>query len=49
MVDTRTGRLLVISCLDNRVKGAAGKAIQNANRLYGLAETTGLPAVALYP
>jgi len=49
MVDTRTRRLLVISCLDNLVKGAAGQAIQNANRLYGLAETTGLPAVALYP
>jgi len=49
MVDTRTRRLLVISCLDNLVKGAAGQAVQNANRLYGLAETTGLPAVALYP
>ena len=49
MVDTRTRRLLVISCLDNLVKGAAGQAIQNANRLYGLPETTGLSAVALYP
>ncbi len=49
IVDTRTRRLLVISCLDNLVKGAAGQAVQNANRLYGLAETTGLPAVALYP
>ncbi len=49
MVDTRTRRLLVISCLDNLVKGAAGQAIQNANRLYELPETTGLPAIALYP
>ncbi len=49
MVDTRTGRLLVISCLDNLVKGAAGQAIQNANRLYGLPETSGLPAVAVFP
>jgi N-acetyl-gamma-glutamyl-phosphate reductase len=49
MVDTRTRRLLVISCLDNLVKGAAGQAIQNANRLYGLPETSGLPAVAVYP
>jgi len=48
-VDTRTRRLLVIACLDNLVKGAAGQAIQNANRIYGLPETTGLPAVALYP
>ncbi|MEO8954277.1 MAG: N-acetyl-gamma-glutamyl-phosphate reductase [Ktedonobacteraceae bacterium] len=48
-VDTRTGRLMVISCLDNLVKGASGQAIQNANRLYGLAETTGLAAMAMYP
>ncbi len=49
MVDTRTRRLLVISCLDNLVKGAAGQAIQCANRLAGFPETTGLPAVAVYP
>ena len=49
MVDTRTRRLLVISCLDNLVKGAAGQAIQNANRMYGLPETAGLPVLALYP
>ena len=49
MVDTRTRRLLVISCLDNLVKGAAGQAIQNANRLYGLPETSGLPAIAVFP
>src|SRR5215469_9288323 len=49
MVDARTRRLLVISCLDNLVKGAAGQAIQNANRLYDLAETSGLPAAAVYP
>jgi len=48
MVDTRTGRLLVIACLDNLVKGAAGQALQNANRLFGLPETTGLPLMALY-
>ena len=48
-VDGRTGRLVVVSCLDNLVKGAAGQAIQNANRLYGLSETTGLPSVSLYP
>lgn len=49
MVDTRTGRLLVLACLDNLVKGAAGQALQNANRLFGLPETTGLPLLALYP
>jgi N-acetyl-gamma-glutamyl-phosphate reductase len=49
MVDIRTGRLVVISCLDNLVKGAAGQAIQNANLLFGFPETMGLPTQALYP
>jgi len=49
LVDNRTGRLLVISCLDNLIKGAAGQAIQNANILAGLPETTGLPALSVYP
>ena len=48
-VDTRTQRLVVISCLDNLVKGASGQALQNANILYGLPETTGLTALAVYP
>jgi len=48
-VDTRTGRLIVISCLDNLVKGAAGQAIQNMNLMLGLPETTGLEALAVYP
>ncbi|MGB8348391.1 MAG: N-acetyl-gamma-glutamyl-phosphate reductase, partial [Ktedonobacteraceae bacterium] len=48
-VDTRTGRLVVVACLDNLVKGAAGQAIQNANMLSGVAETAGLSAVAVYP
>ncbi|HVB23188.1 MAG TPA: N-acetyl-gamma-glutamyl-phosphate reductase [Ktedonobacteraceae bacterium] len=48
-LDERTGRLIVISCLDNLVKGAAGQAIQNANRQWSLPETTGLAALAVYP
>jgi N-acetyl-gamma-glutamyl-phosphate reductase len=36
------GRILLISCLDNLVKGAAGAAVQNFNVLYGLPETAGL-------
>lgn len=48
-VDTRTGRFVVVACLDNLVKGAAGQAIQNANVLSGVAETAGLSAVAVYP
>ncbi len=48
-VDQRTERLVVISCLDNLVKGAAGQAIQNMNLMLGLPETSGLEAVAVYP
>ena len=48
-VDVRTGRLIVISCLDNLVKGAAGQAIQNMNLMLKMPETTALEALALYP
>jgi N-acetyl-gamma-glutamyl-phosphate reductase len=48
-VDLRTNRLVVISCLDNLVKGAAGQAIQNMNIMFGLSETEGLEQLALYP
>ncbi|HLJ33872.1 MAG TPA: N-acetyl-gamma-glutamyl-phosphate reductase [Ktedonobacteraceae bacterium] len=48
-LDERTGRLIVISCLDNLVKGASGQAIQNANLQWNLPETTGLTALAVYP
>jgi N-acetyl-gamma-glutamyl-phosphate reductase len=48
-IDTRTGRMVVISCIDNLVKGAAGQAIQNMNLMLGLPETTGLEALAVYP
>ena len=49
LVDTRTRRLIVVSCLDNLVKGASGQAIQNANCMYTLPETTGLTALGVYP
>ncbi|MQY73685.1 MAG: N-acetyl-gamma-glutamyl-phosphate reductase, partial [Dehalococcoidia bacterium] len=48
-IDQRTGKLIVISCIDNLVKGAAGQAIQNMNLMLGLPETTGLEALAIYP
>jgi len=47
--DERTGRLLVISAIDNLVKGTSGQAIQCANVLLGLPETTGLPRTGLLP
>jgi N-acetyl-gamma-glutamyl-phosphate reductase len=37
------GRVLLISCLDNLVKGAAGAAVQNLNCAFGLPEALGLP------
>jgi N-acetyl-gamma-glutamyl-phosphate reductase len=40
---TRTPTLLVLSAIDNLVKGAAGQALQNANLMLGLPETAGLP------
>ncbi len=48
-IDHRTGKLVVISCLDNLVKGSAGQAIQNMNLMLGLPEVTGLEALAVYP
>jgi len=48
-IDERTGRFIVISCLDNLVKGAAGQAVQNMNLMLGLPETTGLEMLAVYP
>ena len=48
-IDLRTNRLIVISCLDNLVKGASGQAIQNMNLMLGFAETAGLEALAIYP
>jgi N-acetyl-gamma-glutamyl-phosphate reductase len=35
-------RLVLISCIDNLVKGAAGQAVQNMNLMYGWSETEGL-------
>jgi N-acetyl-gamma-glutamyl-phosphate reductase len=48
-VDERTGRLVVVACLDNLVKGAAGQAVQNMNLMFGFPEVLGLDAPALYP
>jgi N-acetyl-gamma-glutamyl-phosphate reductase len=48
-IDSKTARLIVISCLDNLVKGGAGQAVQNMNLMFNLPETTGLEALAIYP
>jgi len=49
LIDMRTGKIILISCLDNLVKGAAGQAIQNMNLMLGLPEVAGLEAPAIFP
>ncbi len=41
-VDSRTQNLVVVTAIDNLVKGAAGQAVQNMNLLFGFEETTAL-------
>jgi N-acetyl-gamma-glutamyl-phosphate reductase len=48
-VDSRTGKLIILSVIDNLGKGAAGQGVQNMNVMLGLPETMGLDAPALYP
>ena len=48
-VDARTGKLIVLSVIDNLGKGAAGQAIQNMNLMLGLPENTGIDIPALFP
>ena len=48
-VDVDSGRVIVVSAIDNLGKGAAGQALQNANIALGLPETTGLSADGVAP
>lgn len=41
--------VVILSVIDNLVKGAAGQAVQNMNLMFGLDETTGLKTIGLYP
>lgn len=43
------GRIIIISAIDNLVKGASGQALQNMNVTLGLDETLGLSAIPQYP
>lgn len=47
--DRRTNRVIVMSVIDNLVKGAAGQAVQNMNVMFGLKENTGLRQLPIYP
>ncbi len=48
VTDKRLNRVIVISAIDNLVKGAAGQAVQNMNLMFGLDERTGLLQAGLY-
>lgn len=48
-VDKRTNRIIVVSAIDNLIKGAAGQAVQNMNLIFGLEEGEGInmPSMAI--
>lgn len=48
-VDPRTGRVIVMSAIDNLIKGQAGQALQCLNLMMGWDETLGLPQLGFYP
>lgn len=48
-LDVDSGRVIVVSAIDNLGKGAAGQAVQCANLMLGLPETTGLPVFGVAP
>ena len=47
--DRVAGRAILVSALDNLVKGASGQALQNMNVMTGQNETRGLPQIAVFP
>jgi N-acetyl-gamma-glutamyl-phosphate reductase len=49
VVDRRTRRVIILSAIDNLIKGAAGQAIQNMNLICGLSEKTGLTGISRFP
>jgi N-acetyl-gamma-glutamyl-phosphate reductase len=48
-VDQRTGQLILMSAIDNLVKGQAGQGLQCLNLMAGLEAGTGLPLLPFYP
>jgi N-acetyl-gamma-glutamyl-phosphate reductase len=45
----RSDTLVVLSVIDNLVKGASGQAVQNMNIMFGLPESTGLEQIPIVP
>ena len=48
-IDPMTSRIIVMSAIDNVVKGASGQAVQNMNLMMGFEETAGLGIVPIFP
>ena len=48
-VDERNGRLIIISAIDNLIKGQAGQAIQSLTLMAGYNQNEGLPLNTFYP
>ena len=49
VADRVPGRAIILSAIDNLVKGASGQAFQNMNVMFGFGETTGLAQTAMFP
>lgn len=47
--DRHTGRIIIVSVIDNLLKGASGQAVQNFNIRFGFDETTALDRIAIFP
>ncbi|AET66003.1 N-acetyl-gamma-glutamyl-phosphate reductase, common form [Desulfosporosinus orientis DSM 765] len=48
-LDKRTGNVVIVSVIDNLMKGAAGQAVQNMNIIMGWQESLGLKGTAMWP
>lgn len=49
IVNTRTNTMIIVTAIDNLMKGASGQAVHNMNIMMGIDEKTALDTVALYP
>ena len=48
-VNKRTNTLVIVTAIDNLMKGASGQAVHNMNIMMGFRETEGLKDIALFP
>ncbi len=48
-IDAHANKAIVMSAVDNLVRGTAGQAVQNMNLMLGLPETAGLMGAGIWP